>query len=234
MQEHWAREAEWRLAKKILQVKENFDELETVKISRIPITVITANGEVQTHEEARVYVKELDMFMKVKIFDDTPAVFSLGKLCEDHGYSYEWTNGRTPCLIEKWCSDTLNTEICVPIVFPGFIDDVFLVKLVWNNTSNIVTARKYRLNTNSSKISKPKKVDHEQVREDPSYSDIPEWLQEFRENLVDDRVPEHRDSHASSSHEPYFRAAEKSGIRQTAQYVNSFSETPRLRDLPEE
>ena len=27
-----------------------------------------------------------------------------------------------------------------------------------------------------------------------------EWLREFRENLVDDRVPEHRDSHASSSH----------------------------------
>ena len=32
-------------------------------------------------------------------------------------------------------------------------------------------------------------------------SEIPEWLQEFRENLVDERVPEHRDSHASSSHE---------------------------------
>ena len=29
-----------------------------------------------------------------------------------------------------------------------------------------------------------------------------EWLQEFIENLVDDGVPEHRDSHASSSHEP--------------------------------
>ena len=27
-------------------------------------------------------------------------------------------------------------------------------------------------------------------------------LQEFRKNLVDDRVPEHRDSHTSSSHEP--------------------------------
>ena len=35
----------------------------------------------------------------------------------------------------------------------------------------------------------------------PLYSEIPEWLQEFRENLVDDRVPEHRDSQASSSHE---------------------------------
>ena len=32
-------------------------------------------------------------------------------------------------------------------------------------------------------------------------SEIPEWLQEFRENLVDDGVLEHRDSHASSSHE---------------------------------
>ena len=32
-------------------------------------------------------------------------------------------------------------------------------------------------------------------------SEIPEWLQEFRENLVDDEIPEHRDSHASSSHE---------------------------------
>ena len=33
-------------------------------------------------------------------------------------------------------------------------------------------------------------------------SDILERLQEFRENLVDDRVPERRNSHASSSHEP--------------------------------
>ena len=32
-------------------------------------------------------------------------------------------------------------------------------------------------------------------------SEIPEWLQEFSENLVDDGVPEHKDSHASSSHE---------------------------------
>ena len=32
-------------------------------------------------------------------------------------------------------------------------------------------------------------------------SEIPEWLQEFRENLVDDEIPEHGDSHALSSHE---------------------------------
>ena len=49
-------------------------------------------------------------------------------------------------------------------------------------------------------------------RGDPCHSEIPEWLQEFRENLVDDRVPEHRDSHASSSHEaslePIFKRRE--------------------------
>ena len=32
-------------------------------------------------------------------------------------------------------------------------------------------------------------------------SEIPEWLQEFREKLVDDEIPAHGDSHASSSHE---------------------------------
>ena len=32
-------------------------------------------------------------------------------------------------------------------------------------------------------------------------SEIPEWLQEFREKLVDDEIPVHGDSHASSSHE---------------------------------
>ena len=32
-------------------------------------------------------------------------------------------------------------------------------------------------------------------------SEISEWLQELRENLVDDEAPARRDSHASSSHE---------------------------------
>ena len=59
-----------------------------------------------------------------------------------------------------------------------------------------------QLLTDPTKNPKPKKnEDHDQERRDLCHSDIREWLQEFRENLVDDRVPEHRDSHASSSHE---------------------------------
>ena len=45
----------------------NSAELETVTRSRSPMTVFTANGEVQTHEEATVYVKELDIFLTMKL-----------------------------------------------------------------------------------------------------------------------------------------------------------------------
>ena len=38
-------------------------EMDTLTKSCSPTIVITANGEVQTHEEAIVYVKELDMFL---------------------------------------------------------------------------------------------------------------------------------------------------------------------------
>ena len=58
--------------------------------------------------------------------------------------------------------------------------------------------------TKPTKNPRPNKnEDHELERRDPFCSEIQEWLQKFRENLVDDRVSERRDSHASSSHEPY-------------------------------
>ena len=71
--------------------------------------------------------------------------------------------------------------------------------------------------TKPTKDPKPNKnEDHELEQEDPYYSDTPEWLQEFRENLVADRVPKHSDSHASSSHESSLEpACEKCGLGST-------------------
>ena len=51
--------------------------------------VVTANGEVQTNEEAQVDVHDLGLFATVQLLEETPAVLSLGKLCEEHRYSYE-------------------------------------------------------------------------------------------------------------------------------------------------
>ena len=58
-------------------------EMDTLTKSCSPTIVITANGEVQTHEEATVYVKELDIFLTMKVLENTPAVLSLGKLCDE-------------------------------------------------------------------------------------------------------------------------------------------------------
>ena len=98
--------------------------MDTLTKSCSPTIVISVNGEVQTHEEAMVYAKELDIFLTMKVLENTPAVLSLGNLCDENGYSYEWINGqkqhfilngirlhgiRIPC----------NTENFVPIVVPG-------------------------------------------------------------------------------------------------------------------
>ena len=93
----------------------NSAEMDTLTKSCSPTIVITANGEVQTHEEVTVCVKELDIFLTMKVFENTPAVLSLGKLCDENGYSYEWINGRKPHLIKNG----INTENFVPIVVPG-------------------------------------------------------------------------------------------------------------------
>ena len=72
-------------------IKKDFDsaELETMRTSRsLTTTVMTANGEVQTREEATAKVKQLDLFVKVMLLEETPAVLSLVKLCEYHGYAY--------------------------------------------------------------------------------------------------------------------------------------------------
>ena len=72
----------------------------------------------------------------------------------------------------------------------------------------------------ANKNPKPNKIEPQKERGDtllrerngPLYSEIPEWLQEFRENLVDDEIPEYGDSHATSSHEaslePIFKRRE--------------------------
>ena len=57
----------------------NSAELETMRTSRSPTTVMTANGEVQTREEATVNVKQLDLFVKVMLLEETPRSSFLGE-----------------------------------------------------------------------------------------------------------------------------------------------------------
>ena len=91
-------------------------ELETVRVSKSPTTVVTPKGEVQTKEESTVYARELTLFVTVMLLEHTLAVLSLGKLCEDHGYTYRWTsvkNHNSSKMVE------CNSANYVPIVVLG-------------------------------------------------------------------------------------------------------------------
>ena len=57
--------------------------------------------------------------MTVMLLEDTPAVLSLGKLCEDHGYNYPWTSGQKPQVIKDGRRIKYNTANYAPIVVPG-------------------------------------------------------------------------------------------------------------------
>ena len=67
----------------------------------------------------------------------------------------------------------------------------------------------------ANKIPKPNKKESKKEQSDSLCSEIPEWLQEFEEILVDDEIPVHGESHASSSHEaslePIFKRSEDLG-----------------------
>ena len=47
---------------------------------------LIAIGEVHTHEEAQVFVHDLNLFVTVQLLEETLAVLFLGQLCEDHRY----------------------------------------------------------------------------------------------------------------------------------------------------
>ena len=185
------------------------------------------------------------MFLTMKVLENTPAVLSLGKLCDENGYSYEWINGQKPHLITNGVRIQCNTENFVPIVVPGLStnsssrSDSSTSRTLSRQGSHCSTssssssssptvsdtktrAREDRIESDISPVpmselvddrsgkpeeiqanknQKPNKKETAMERGNPCDSEIPEWLQEFRENLVDDEIPGHRDSHASSSRE---------------------------------
>ena len=93
----------------------NSADLETWRTSRSPTTGMTANGEVQTSEEATENVKELGLFVTVMLLEETSAVLSLVKLCEDHGYTYG-ASGQKPHLIRNGKRIDCNISNYVPLV----------------------------------------------------------------------------------------------------------------------
>ena len=119
------------------------EELDTLRRSRNPTVVLTANGELHTHEDAQVYVHDLNLFVTVQLLEDTRAVLSLGKLCEEHGYSFEWVSGQKPRLTKEHKTIVCKTDNIVLLVFSRvihqfweqFVVNIDIAGLVFNKCS---------------------------------------------------------------------------------------------------
>ena len=87
--------------------KQSSAELETLQKSRNPTTVITASGEVQSNEEAQVYVHDLDLFVTVQI---------LGHACSP--VIGQWVSGHKPHVTKHENIIMCVTENVVLVVVP--------------------------------------------------------------------------------------------------------------------
>ena len=104
----------------------NSVKLETMRTAMSPTTVMTANGEVRTNKEATVYVKQFDLYVTVMLLEETPAVLSLEKLCEEHGYTYHWNSGQNPHHIKNGKRIVCKISNCVKVFVSWNISEFFL------------------------------------------------------------------------------------------------------------
>ena len=153
----------------------NPTELEAVRVSRLPTTVIVANGSIETNEEATLCVRDVDLFVKLQLFVDTPPVLSLGKLCEDHRYSDEWVEGQKLNLLKKALQ---HGQLCSQCGSSS-IERSFQFQCVTSTTRHS-PGKPAKKRSNTGRTSAGTKLST-----DNPLQDLPKWLEEFTEHLVD-------------------------------------------------
>ena len=138
--------------------------------------------------------------MTVMLLEETPAVLSLGKLCEEHVYTYHWKSGQKPLLTQNDQKNDCNFSNYAPFVVPSLSarssttptpisstsssqDSVFDVS---RNAENPVPQRSGSMSEElrgnppqkSTEYENTNKNErHEEVQSDLLH-DLPDWLQE--------------------------------------------------------
>ena len=179
---------------------------------------MTANGEVQTEKPrympknwtyswqfCTVHVEELALFVTVMLLEEMPAVPSLGKLDEDHGYTHHWTSGQKPHLTENGKIINCNIANYVPFVVLGLSTSSSTSSSPASSTSSVIStenpatersdimSEESRGNPSrgSAETENTNKNEDDEEWRSELLQDVPEWLQDFKENLVDVYVQPH-------------------------------------------
>ena len=150
--------------------------------------MVLTDGEVHTNEEAQVYVHDLNLFVTVQLLEETLAVLSLGKLCEDHRYSHEWVSGQKPRLTNEGKTIRCKTDNFVPLVVQGLFTSSGI------NSSSTSTSQDLSSTTPAQERSEepaprdwcgsPSTQNRNTKRDvnrdsDDRLRDLPEWVEEF-------------------------------------------------------
>ena len=145
----------------------------------------------------------------MQLFEDTPAVLPLGKLCKEHGYTHEWPSGREPRLTKNEKQTLQNREL------RSFGCSRTVIEFHHNFILDIASA-------GSIHIFGPSNTRSNEGAARNCSEGIPEWAEEFAENLEIAEIPAAADiSHDSDLERPV----------KVAQYLYSLPERPKLRGL---
>ena len=157
--------------------------------------------------------KKRRLFVTVMLLEETSGVFSLEKLCEDHGYTYHWTSGQKPHLTKHGTRINCNFANYVPVVVPGLStssstssspdsstsssqDSVVGTENPATERSEIMSEESWgNPSRGSAETENTNDEDDEELRSE-LLQDLPELLQDYKENLLDKNVQPHQYSPA--------------------------------------
>ena len=77
---------------------EKFQGKKTIRQSSTNLDILIASGVVVSDTQAKVYIKELGAYLWVHLVENLPSMLSMGRLCNEVGYSCSWPSGETPRL----------------------------------------------------------------------------------------------------------------------------------------
>ena len=140
------------------------------------------------------------VFVTVVLLQETSAVLSLWKLCEERGYTYQWKSGQNPRELiaiypTMYHLGFLEYQRVLPLLrlhLPLHHLHHRIQYLMLTNTQKIQCKKEVEVRVKSfwetrcmkPQKSKTKNGESEEVQRDISH-ELPDWLQEIREKLVD-------------------------------------------------
>ena len=216
----------------------NSAELDIVRVFTNPTTVVTANGDVQTNGEPTVYVSILICSLRTNLLVRRPQSCRLVNSSIITDIFCEWTsyqkthphkNGRTSTATRKTMSQSLSAGASPTSLTQDSTGNSLSSPATTGRrcTSNLALGVQFR----GSEQWEGDGEDPDPVQGD-LLRDMPEWLEDFAENAVDEGVSASPDTPASTSRESDSKPPRKVTLVKHC-ILTHFPKNQRLRGMQE-